>query len=67
MKRAIASEQNEHPGGVPCVKNSHDFVQDTIFRIGRLRDHAEKAGMQIASAMPRSLFMQKDKSGGNHV
>jgi hypothetical protein len=67
MKKANTCEPMNPSGKVFCGKNSRDFVQDTIFRIGKLQDHVEKAGMQIANAMSRSLFIKTDRSGGNDV
>jgi hypothetical protein len=67
MKKENTTEKCNLSGKVFFGKGSQDFVQDTIFRIGRLQDHVEKTGMQIASAMSRSLFMKNDKPGGNDV
>jgi hypothetical protein len=67
MKKVNVSERADLSGKVFCGKRSDDFVQDTIFRIGRLRDCVEKTGMQLANTMSKSLFMKKDNSGGNNV
>jgi hypothetical protein len=67
MKKVSIYQQIKHSGQAFCGKSNNDYVQDTIFRIGKLKDHVEKTGMQIATAMPRSLFMRTDKSGGNDV
>ena len=67
VKKANPIEQSNAAGKAFSRRGGNDFIQDTIFRIGRLQDHMEKAGMQLATSIPRSLFMQKDKSGGNDV
>lgn len=67
VKKVNAIEQSSFAGKGLSRRSGNDFIQDTIFRIGRLQDHMEKAGMQLAASMPRSFFMQKDKSGGNDV
>ena len=67
MKKLNTYELRNPSGKVFCGKGSSDFVQDTIFRIGKLQENIEKTGMQIATAMSRSLFMKTDKSGGSDV
>jgi hypothetical protein len=67
MKK-VNIDTNINPVGTEfCRKSGNGFIQDTISRIGQLQDHVEKAGMQIANAMARSLFMKTDRSGGNDV